>query len=96
MLTYFRNALCALAIAMLVATVGCNTIGVEDSDQDGIADIVDNCPNTANANQIDADSDGLGDACDNCPNDSNADQVDEDSDNYGADCDIDDHNLLVH
>ncbi len=35
-----------------------------DSDGDGIPDIDDNCPHTANADQADADGDGIGDACD--------------------------------
>jgi len=36
-----------------------------DTDGDGIADNVDNCVNTVNADQADTDNDGLGDACDN-------------------------------
>jgi len=35
-----------------------------DMDADGISDIQDNCPNDANASQVDLDGDGLGDACD--------------------------------
>jgi len=35
-----------------------------DRDGDGIADGLDNCPATANADQLDTDGDGLGDACD--------------------------------
>ncbi len=35
-----------------------------DSDNDGIADVLDNCPNVANADQLDADDDGIGTACD--------------------------------
>jgi hypothetical protein len=38
-----------------------------DTDQDGVADDVDNCPAAANPEQADADSDRLGDACDPCP-----------------------------
>jgi len=37
---------------------------ITDSDNDGIADSSDNCPNTANASQADSDGDGIGDACD--------------------------------
>lgn len=35
-----------------------------DSDNDGVADHLDNCPTVANANQNDNDSDGQGDQCD--------------------------------
>ena len=35
-----------------------------DTDQDGIADIDDNCPSDANADQADGDGDGVGDVCD--------------------------------
>ena len=35
-----------------------------DSDLDMIADIDDNCPNTANTDQLDSDGNGIGDVCD--------------------------------
>jgi len=38
----------------------------DDSDHDGIDDDLDNCPFTANADQLDRDGDGIGDVCDNC------------------------------
>ncbi len=34
-----------------------------DADKDGIEDSLDNCPNLANASQVDIDCDGAGDAC---------------------------------
>ncbi len=36
-----------------------------DSDSDGTEDFIDNCPQTANADQLDSDDDGIGDACEN-------------------------------
>ncbi len=39
-------------------------MGVSDRDNDGFADNVDNCKNTANASQLDSDRDGFGNACD--------------------------------
>ncbi len=42
------------------------TAAVEDSDQDGIADNMDNCPKVSNKDQSDVDQDGIGDACDSC------------------------------
>jgi len=60
-----------------------------DADQDGVKDLLDNCPAVPNPNQADTDDDLLGNACDpdddndgvldkadNCPLDVNPDQAD--------------------
>jgi RHS repeat-associated protein len=46
-----------------------------DSDEDGVGDAFDNCPDIPNPGQADADGDGRGDACDPC--------TDTDEDWYG-------------
>lgn len=58
-----------------------------DSDEDGIADICDNCPDEYNPEQEDNDMDNIGNACDNCPDVINPDQLDGDSDDAGDLCD---------
>jgi hypothetical protein len=58
-----------------------------DTDCDGVADGVDNCPSTANSDQQDSDNDGKGNVCDNCPLVANPGQEDADSDGIGDACD---------
>jgi len=60
-----------------------------DTDNDGIFNYLDNCPNTANPQQLDADTDGIGDVCDPSPGCGGGcgqpvceNQVDSDGDNF--------------
>ncbi len=47
-----------------IVDANCQCTGISDRDEDGIADILDNCPDTANSDQNDSDEDGIGDICD--------------------------------
>jgi hypothetical protein len=58
-----------------------------DTDGDGVANAVDNCPTVPNANQRDRDNDKHGDACDGCPHIANPGDPDMDYDGVGDDCD---------
>jgi len=58
-----------------------------DTDGDGIADELDNCPAVANPTQRDTDGDGIGDRCDNCRLVANPLQEDADGDGVGDACD---------
>jgi hypothetical protein len=60
---------------------------IEDMDQDGIANLADNCPTIANADQANEDGDKFGDACDPCPIDANDSPVDSDGDGVADACD---------
>jgi hypothetical protein len=66
------------------------TLGIQDTDGDGVPDSFDNCPFVVNTNQADSDlggPDGVGDACDNCPGLQNPSQSDADVDTVGDVCD---------
>jgi hypothetical protein len=54
LLTLFLCLYAAIAIAIAIA----------GTDGDGVPDNTDNCPNVANADQLDSDADGLGNECD--------------------------------
>ena len=82
-----------LTILIIIFTL-CTNLFAEDKpvdiwniDQDKIGDVCDNCPLSANANQLDGDSDNIGDACDNCRDIPNETQVDQDGDGIGNPCD---------
>ncbi len=90
---------------LVILYQGCNNEPVDftlvkDTDNDGVADNLDNCYLIFNPNQEDTDSDGIGDSCDddndndnipdaidNCPTISNPDQKDADGDGIGDVCD---------
>ncbi|MBF0104777.1 MAG: putative metal-binding motif-containing protein [Deltaproteobacteria bacterium] len=57
-----------------------------DTDTDGVADCIDNCDTTINADQANNDSDAFGNACDNCPTNENPNQRDDDDDGIGNNC----------
>jgi hypothetical protein len=73
----------------------------EDSDEDGLGDRADNCPEVSNPEQEDSDFDGEGDACqvetdtdedgvadedDNCPEVANSEQIDSNENGIGDLC----------
>ncbi len=62
-------------------------LSTDDLDGDGAGNLQDNCPCTANPEQLDSDNDGRGNACDNCPGKPNVNQEDTDEDGTGNACD---------
>lgn len=56
---------CARVLGKIVAALGDTPFPTcKDTDNDGLPNGIDNCPNTANADQADTDGNGVGDACD--------------------------------
>ena len=77
----------------------CDPAVGRDADRDGVSDFTDNCPNDANAAQIDSDGDAMGDACDAAPaseptaacngiDDVTDGWIDSDGDGWGDPCDF--------
>lgn len=58
-----------------------------DSDNDGVPNFQDNCPNVPNPEQFDTDGDLIGNQCDNCFQRRNVSQADGDDDGFGDVCD---------
>ncbi len=71
------------------ADIKSTTVSPPDADNDGIADTTDNCPMTANPDQLDTDNDGVGNMCDNCQADFNPDELDSDNNGKGDACEVD-------
>jgi len=61
----FKQIISILMLVILsLNVVNAFEFSLPDSDNDGIADIYDNCPNNFNPDQADFDGDGIGDVCD--------------------------------
>jgi PKD repeat protein len=104
---YYDNQSNPLYITPVVLYPGQDIQGIDfvltpDTDNDGLGNISDNCPNDANAGQSDIDGDSIGDACDDdidgdgypntvdvCPLlDADNNQADSDGDGYGDACTV--------
>jgi hypothetical protein len=90
--TAVGNADVTPSVASVPVCVTCAGAG-GDSDDDGVCDPSDNCPDDVNTGQENADGDSLGDACDACPNDpdndADGDTVCGDVDNCPNDANLD-------
>jgi hypothetical protein len=62
-------------------------VSAADSDNDGVPDDEDNCPEDPNPGQQNSDNDSHGDVCDNCPLVDNEDQLDSNGNGIGDACD---------
>ncbi len=76
-----------------VTAYECNG-AIEDADTDGVADLLDNCPQDYNPGQENTDTDSYGDACDLCPGFHDDFDVDDDGVPNGCDqCNGHDDNI---
>ena len=80
-----------IRILGLTLFLSLSALALAGTDGDGVPDGTDNCPNVANADQVDSDGDGTGDACDLFPLDE-TETVDTDVDGIGNNADSDDDN----
>ena len=88
-----------LIILIMLINIFVIVKALNDLDNDGIQDDIDNCPNDYNPEQEDSDfacilgcdslPDGIGDVCDNCPLVYNPGQEDFNNDGEGDACEID-------
>ncbi len=82
---------------------------IEDDDNDGVVNSIDNCPEVANPDQEDANNNGIGDACefiedddndgvansiDNCPEVANPNQEDTNNNGIGDACEFTELNKI--
>ena len=81
-----RSSLYTGVLTAWVANLVDLRAAIIDTDGDGIADGVDNCPLISNADQADTDGDGIGNVCDNCVSVANPDQADANNNGIGDVC----------
>jgi hypothetical protein len=78
------GAIGAIAACNQIYDIGDTDVVVVDRDNDGVLDVVDECPDAKNPLQEDLDDDGIGDVCDVCVQGSNHN---EDGDDWVDGCD---------
>ncbi|MFI1772532.1 thrombospondin type 3 repeat-containing protein [Thalassobellus citreus] len=78
-----KNTIIKILLIFLLGTVlVCSPTSNNDSDDDGILNVNDNCPNNYNPDQADEDTDGIGNVCDLVNNnDLDGDGILNDNDN---------------